>query len=69
MKAKMGRNVLGRGRLSRRGMVIRITRTTRGYMESGRTNVFPPIPAGKKGKLVTGSVMNKRPQAIFTILG
>jgi hypothetical protein len=50
-------------------MVIRITRTTRGYMESGRTNVFPPIPAGKKGKLVTGSVMNKRPQAIFTILG
>ncbi len=69
MKAKRGKKVLGRGRLRKRGIVIKSIRITSGYTDKGRTNVLPPRLVGKYGKLVTGSVKNSNPQVNLVNLG
>jgi hypothetical protein len=45
--ARIGKNVLGIGRLSKRGIVSKITNNDSGYIARGRTNVLPPTPEGK----------------------
>jgi hypothetical protein len=65
VNARRGRNVLGRGRLRKRGTVIRSTKKTSGNMDNGLTSVLPPRFVGKKGKLVTGNVKKRNPHAIL----
>ena len=59
--------VFGSGLVMNRGRITSITKIIRGYMESGRTKVPPPISPGKKGKLLTGRVSKKRIQQILEI--
>jgi hypothetical protein len=58
-------NVFGSGLDMNRGRITSITKINRGYIESGRTKVPPPIPPGKKGKLLTGRVIKNSIQQIF----
>jgi hypothetical protein len=67
--ARRGKKVFGRGRLRKRGIVIKSARKISGYIDNGRTNVLPPRLVGKKGKLVTGRVKNISPQVNLINLG
>jgi hypothetical protein len=64
-KGSNARMVLGSGLTHRLGMTATTNSTNIGYTESGRTNVLPPMPAGKYGKLVMGKQTRNSAQAIF----
>jgi hypothetical protein len=65
MKGRNESTVFGSGLVMNRGITTRISKMIKGYIASGRTRVPPPIPPGKKGKLVTGKVIKKSIQHIF----
>jgi hypothetical protein len=64
-KAKRGRNVFGKGRDNIRGITTSTIKTIKGYKAKGRTNVLPPTPEGKYGKLVTGKNNKNSAQNVF----
>ena len=65
VNANKGRKVAGNCRLNKRGRMTIKNMMINGYMARGLTRVLPPIPDGKKGKLVTGKVKKNNPQKIM----
>jgi hypothetical protein len=66
-KGRKDNTVFGKGFDINRGRITMMSKIIRGYKESGRTRVPPPMPPGKIGKLLIGSVIKKRIQHIFEI--
>jgi hypothetical protein len=66
-KGRKASTVFGSGLVMNLGIITSNSRIIRGYRESGRTRVPPPMPPGNNGKLLIGSVIKKRTQQIFEI--
>jgi hypothetical protein len=65
---KKDSTVFGKGFVMSLGNTTRIIRIINGYIESGRTRVPPPIPSGKKGKLLIGRAIKNSIQQILEIV-